>query len=142
MTERVLVPMDGAEPSERALEYALSTHGDDELVVLHVVGLVESADQVDALSGDRLARHERAMETAEEVFEFARRRAEETDADLTTALEYGPPSRVVPEYAGERGFDHVVIGDHGEAGARQILLGSVAEEVVRRSPVTVTVVRE
>ncbi len=38
MISRILVPMDGSEMSERALEYALEVHPNTEITVLHVVG--------------------------------------------------------------------------------------------------------
>ncbi|MFW6265865.1 MAG: universal stress protein, partial [Halanaeroarchaeum sp.] len=44
-------------------------------------------------------------------------------------------------YVEETDVDHVVIGSHGRSGVGRILLGSVAERVVRRSPTPVTVVR-
>ena len=43
--------------------------------------------------------------------------------------------------AGEAAYDHVVLGSHGREGVSRIVLGSVAEHVVRMSPVPVTVVR-
>jgi nucleotide-binding universal stress UspA family protein len=48
---------------------------------------------------------------------------------------------VIVTYADENDVDHVVLGSHGRKGLTRVLLGSVAEAVVRRSPVPVTVVR-
>jgi nucleotide-binding universal stress UspA family protein len=55
--------------------------------------------------------------------------------------EIGRPSRAIVEYAEEHDIDHIVMGSHGRSGVTRILLGSVAETVVRRSPVPVTIVR-
>ena len=49
------------------------------------------------------------------------------------------PKKIIPDRAAEH--DAVYIGGHGRTGAARILLGSVAESVVRRSPVPVTVVK-
>jgi len=60
---------------------------------------------------------------------------------VETATEVGQPSRTIVAYAQEHDLDHVVIGSYGRKGLSRVLLGSVAELVVRRSPVPVTVVR-
>jgi len=56
-------------------------------------------------------------------------------------MRVGRPARAIEECAEEAAVDHVVIGSHGRDGIARILLGSVAETVVRRSPVPVTAVR-
>jgi len=43
--------------------------------------------------------------------------------------------------AEEGAFDHVVVGSHGRTGVSRIILGSTAENVIRRSPVPVTIAR-
>jgi len=45
------------------------------------------------------------------------------------------------EFAHEGDCDHVIIGSHGREGILRVLLGRVAETVVRRAPMPVTVVR-
>jgi nucleotide-binding universal stress UspA family protein len=59
----------------------------------------------------------------------------------TAILRQGRPDDVLPEVAAEIGADLVVIATHGRTGIRRFLLGSVAEHVVRRSPVSVLVTR-
>lgn len=78
---------------------------------------------------------------AEEVFEDARETAEEHDKEVETVLEFGEPADVILEYVEDEGVDRVVMGSHCRTGAERFLLGSVAEKVVRRSPVPVTIVR-
>lgn len=137
----LLVPMDGHAPSETALEYALSEFPDARITVLYVIGVVDSESEADRVSGYRAERYEREREAAMDCFETVERYAAEAEhAAVSTEIGYGPPSRTIPEYAD--GFDGVVMGEHGQSGARQILLGSVAETVVRRAPVPVTVVRD
>lgn len=52
----------------------------------------------------------------------------------------GEPVRVLLQLARERGYDLVVMGTHRRAGAARVLLGSVAEAVVRDCPCPVLVV--
>ncbi|MEJ2371716.1 MAG: universal stress protein [Gemmatimonadales bacterium] len=52
------------------------------------------------------------------------------------------PAPVILEYAEEQGVDMIVMGTHGRRGLRHLLLGSVAEEVVRMADCPVLTVRE
>jgi nucleotide-binding universal stress UspA family protein len=135
----ILVPMDGNPPSEAALDYALAEFPNADITVVHVIGVVDTAEQAQRASGDRRERLERAQAEAEALFEGVQRRAAEAGVDVATETAFGPPSRTIPDLADD--FDRVVMGEHGQSGARRILLGSVAETVVRRAPVPVTVVR-
>lgn len=63
------------------------------------------------------------------------------DVPVESVHEVGHPARVIVDYARREDIDHVVIGSHGREGVSRLLLGSVAEKVVRRSPVPITVVR-
>lgn len=53
----------------------------------------------------------------------------------------GVPKARIPEIAGERGADLLVVGSHGRTGLVHLLLGSVAEAAVRHAPCDVWVVR-
>lgn len=139
MVSRVLVAMDGSEAGERTLEYALETHPDAEITVLHVVGGpstmgAEAAGL--ALSEDP---GETADELAQEVFERAREIAAEHDVEIETEVRMGHAVGVIIDRAGS--YDTVVIGAHSGSVADRLFVGNVAEKVVRRAPVPVTVVR-
>jgi nucleotide-binding universal stress UspA family protein len=60
---------------------------------------------------------------------------------VRTAIREGSPAREIVDFAVERGCDVVVMGTHGRSGVDRLLLGSVAERVVRSSPVPVLTVR-
>ena len=53
----------------------------------------------------------------------------------------GSPIAHIVEYAKETGSDLIVMGTHGRSGFSHLLLGSVAENVVRRAPCSVLTVR-
>jgi nucleotide-binding universal stress UspA family protein len=61
--------------------------------------------------------------------------------EVDTVLRRGDADDVIPEVAAEVAADLVVVSTHGRTGIRRFLLGSTAEHVVRRSPVTVLVAR-
>lgn len=139
MIERVLVPMDDSELSERALRYALDVHRDADVTVLHVVG--EPSRMMGAATGIALADNseERIQELSAEVFDRAQKIAEEHDAAIDTMSEVGSAARRIVERAED--FDVVVIGTHGGSLADRLLVGNVAKSVFQHSPVPVTVVR-
>jgi nucleotide-binding universal stress UspA family protein len=53
----------------------------------------------------------------------------------------GKAQDVLAALAGDGGYDLMVVGTHGRTGVRRLVLGSVAEHVVRASPTSVLVVR-
>jgi nucleotide-binding universal stress UspA family protein len=53
----------------------------------------------------------------------------------------GTPASAIIEFAGGRGVDLIVMGTHGRGGMSHLLLGSVAERVVRTAPCPVLTVR-
>ena len=82
-----------------------------------------------------------AEERTQKVLDEAEARAAEHDVTVTAETVIGMPSRAIVEWAENNDIDGIVIGSHGRKGVTRVLLGSVAESVVRRSPVPVTVVR-
>ncbi|WP_306054681.1 universal stress protein [Natronococcus wangiae] len=141
MVSRVLVPMDGSEMSERALEYALEVYPDAEVTVLHVVGepspLWAEATSL-ALADDLEAA---AEEHAQSVFDRAREIADAADgnAQFDTDVQLGHPVRAILDRADDYGT--VVIGSHGGDLVDFLYIGNVARKIVNRSPVPVVVVR-
>ncbi|AHF99004.1 universal stress protein [Halostagnicola larsenii XH-48] len=139
MISRVLVPVDESEMATYALEYALEAYPEADITALHVVGVPSSmwgeASGI-ALSDDL---EEAAKEHARTVLEGARETAGAYDAELATDIELGHPVRAILERAD--GFDTIVIGAHSGTLSERLFVGNVAEKIVRRSPVPVTVVR-
>ncbi|AKH98412.1 universal stress protein [Halanaeroarchaeum sulfurireducens] len=136
----VLVPLDGSEQSWNALEFAAEEFPSATVHVLHVIDPVEAGYTATAtVPGYTEEWYEQAQERADELFQQAE---EELGAEsMKSATEVGRPSRVIVDYAEEHGVDQIVMGSHGRSGVSRILLGSVAEAVVRRSPMPVTIIR-
>ncbi|GAA0645534.1 universal stress protein [Salarchaeum japonicum] len=139
---KILVPIDSSQQSTDALEYALEEFQSDDITLIHVIDPIEAGYTAQAtVPGYSEEWYEQAQEDAETLFEQAQETADEYGVSLDTVTEVGRPSRTVVDYAEENGFDHIVMGSHGRSGVSRILLGSVAESVVRRSPIPVTIVR-
>lgn len=142
MTQKILVSIDDSAPATAALEYAVPQFNDVELTALHVCSVEKTDESIRqrALKAECEAERNAATELAERLFENARELAEKSGATLSTAIEYGTLSERICAYANEHEIDHIVIGTHGRSGLSRLLLGSVAEGVMRRSSVPVTVV--
>lgn len=136
----VLVPLDDSPQSMEAFEHAIEQFPEARLTLITVIDPIEVGYSAEVVlpSGEWF---EAATDAAEERFETARAAVEDRELELETAIEVGRPARVIVDYADDHGVDHVVMGSHGRSGVARVLLGSVAETVVRRSPVPVTVVR-
>ena len=134
----VLVPYDGSRPAQQAVEYAVDNWGDHRLVLLRVIEAADGSLEagVDMLK-ERLkeSRDEGAAELSDDLLETLA----DVDYDVETVV--GKPAREIVEYAETNDIDGIVIGSHGRTGASRVLLGSVAQTVVRRAPTPVTVVR-
>lgn len=139
MGTRILVPTDGSAQSEQAIEYALTTFSDAEFVVFHVL------DPSERFSGDAAIEYDRIDELLEtddhESLERAKELAERHDRTITVETRIGSPATKIVEFTEANEIDQIVIGSRGRSGLARVLLGSVAETVVRRAPVPVTVVR-
>ncbi|PSQ58448.1 MAG: universal stress protein UspA [Halobacteriales archaeon SW_9_67_25] len=144
MVERVLVPVDGSEPSDHACEFVFEEFPDATMVLLHVINPAEAGYTAQrALPAASEEWYDRQQDRAEEHLDEIEARAIEHGVDTERVIETGKPARCIVSIAEDEGVnvDHVVMGSHGREGVSRVLLGSVAETIVRRSPVPVTVVR-
>lgn len=137
----ILVPYDGSKPAQKALERAIEVADGEEIVLLRVVELADG--MLDAgvdLLQERIKelRDEESVDLSAELTDLL----ESTDVAVRTETVAGKPAREIVAFAeDDEDVSHIVIGSHGRPGVSRVLLGSVAETVVRRAPTTVTVVR-
>lgn len=138
----LVVPTDFSEPCEAALEYAvnLAKHLHTKIFLLHSLDqpLIESP-QGDMISFAGMA--ERAMLSARKQLDDTVARLSSDAIEISSLLGQGEPRQVILAAANEVGADLIVMGTHGRRGLMHTLLGSVAEGVVRTSPVPVLTVR-
>lgn len=133
----ILVPIDGSDQSDAALDHAvdLARHHGSEVHLLYVADTnrdslsMQGGRIVDALEreGDRIV-----SEAVERV---------EAGIDVVDTVETGDPVETILDYAGSVGADLVVMGTHGRRGLDRYLLGSTTERVIRASPIPVLAIR-
>jgi nucleotide-binding universal stress UspA family protein len=117
----ILHPTDFSETSEHAFRLAcsLARERGARLVVLHVVPTSLSAEQ-------------RGFgEDIEE--ELSRVSMPDANVDVERRLEEGDPTRVILRVARELNSDLIVLGSHGRTGFGRLLMGSVAEQLLREA---------
>lgn len=148
MVNNVLVPTDGSEQADGAFEFALETFPEAEITVLYALDPPETGYRTGKERGtqhpdsDFQTRVKEHTEFLEEYVESGDKAGVVVTPDHTVAYERGREARAILDYLDDhQQFDLVVMGSHGRTGASRILLGSVAEAVVRRAPIPVTVVR-
>jgi nucleotide-binding universal stress UspA family protein len=143
MFDTVVIATDGSESAERAVRMALDL-ADRFHATIHAIYVVDSGElraspeEYQDDLGD-------ALEAAGgEALSFVEERAtdEAVDPDVITAVREGDPAEELIDYAEETDADVIATGTRGRHGDHAFLLGSVAEAVVRRSPVPVLTVRQ
>ena len=141
MGARILLPVDQSEQAMAACDLATELFEDGTLVLVHVIDPAEASFSAEtAIPNIPESWYEREKERTDEQFEELDARARESGLQIERKIEVGKPAETIVEMASED-IDHVVMGSHGRQGVSRLLLGSVAENVVRRSPVPVTVAR-
>jgi len=148
MAPQILVPVDGSPLSKKALSVALEEHPESTIRLLHVIDPTEPGYSYVSLGVDAYdtPRHgsdewyDCAEEFAQEVFDEAREQASD-ETELTTETLVGRPDREIVRYIETHDIDHVIVGSHGRDRKSLALVGGVAEAVVFRSPVRVTLVK-
>jgi nucleotide-binding universal stress UspA family protein len=140
----VLVATDFSEPSEAAVRYgrALADAFDAALHVMHVVP--DSMALPWATMADGLAMADVQKQWEREAQERLVQLIPGDDplgARVTFLTRAGDPVRQIVGYAAEQGIDLIVLGTHGRGPVAHMLMGSVAERVVRGAPCPVLTVR-
>ncbi|MFW6067891.1 MAG: universal stress protein [Myxococcota bacterium] len=144
--QRILIPIDFSECSEHALELAANLAGKigADAVAVHVIApptdyLPMARELWGAGAKDRLS--EQAQAKAERDLEaFRQRQPEEVREAVRFKIEKGVPyDRILQDVEREH-FDMIVVGSRGRNAADRILMGSVAERLVRHAPCPVLVV--
>jgi nucleotide-binding universal stress UspA family protein len=127
--ETILHPTDFSEPSEQACRLACSLARDRgaRLIVLHIVPASLSAEQKGF-----------GEEIADELNQFA---IPDAGVHVERRLEEGDPVEVILRVARETNSGLIVMGSHGRTGLSRLLMGSVAEHVLRRADCPVLTVK-
>jgi universal stress protein A len=141
----ILAPTDFSEHSARALRYAcrLAERLGSELRLLHVLSEILPAGPdpllMPVMPTEYYTESEgKAHETLERMLDSTWGRP----ASVVTAVQWGSPVETIVRYALDNRVDLIVIATHGRTGLSHVLLGSVAERIVREAPCPVLTIRD
>jgi nucleotide-binding universal stress UspA family protein len=148
MFRTILVPTDFSACSDAALRLAakMAASSGARLHVLHAVELSggltpETLIQPEGKE-ERVTVNEFMRGTTEPRMDEQLERAVGTGVPHTCGIAFGKPADAVLRAAKELGADLLVVGTHGRTGLKALVMGSVAEAIVRRAEVPVLTVRQ
>lgn len=134
--QRILVPVDFSDCSNKALQYAIpfAKQFGAELVLLHVVQPYPAVPEIGPVEVETIQDGRRELDALRQTVPEAIR--------SSVSLRTGDPSLEITRTAAELAADLIIISTHGHKGLTRMLLGSTTEKVVRRAPCPVLIVRE
>jgi len=135
---KVLVPVDFSDVSLKAVEEALQMVADpSDIHLIHVMPMLAPAEPGviwNAIDDESREKHVREA--------LAERLTDDKFAAVNIEVAIGDPGHEIAEYAKETGVDLIVLPSHARTGISRLLVGSVAERVVRLAHCPVLVLRE
>ncbi len=148
----ILAAYDGSAHGDRALEYACQLGSWNEGSVTAVYAVqpdIYDAAKSDGLSNLSEEYRRQVLETideaerrGQELLERAETVAAETDCErIDTTLVYGDPANEIVAYAEKNAFDTIVVGHREREERPAFPIGSVAQAIIERASVPVTVTR-
>lgn len=143
MFKKIAVALDGSDCAEQAFEVALKLAETEhaELGICSVVdpitvaGTAPPSPAMDIVIGDM----ERG---ARELVQHAVQKAQKIGLAASGEMLCGVPTFQILNYTQQFGADAIVMGTHGRAGLKRLLMGSVAETVLREATVPVIIMHE
>lgn len=139
---RILVPVDFSENSRKAVTYAtaFARQFGATVTLLHVVQVNYAYGELGAIDFSSLEREMRTGAQKELAALIDTLRA--TGLTAEAILREGSPVKIIAEVAREIAADLLIVSTHGYTGLKHVLMGSIAEHVVRYAPCPVLVVRQ
>ncbi len=146
MFNRILVPTDFSPTSDAALDYAgvLAEKFGGTLHLLHVLEdpFMTAAAASEAYIPEAPEVRAALLRDAESRLAHRIRPSLTGYRSATSEVIMGTGAKAIVDYAAEHAMSLIVMGTHGRGGMAHLLLGSVAERVVRTAPCPVLTVRE
>ena len=139
----LLVPTDFSEASNRAVEYAfgLAQTCGAKLTFLHVVELPSYLNDGHAPTNQRATLQHHLASQAQGELARLLANSPGTRVEIARQVVVGVPSQTITETAAAEHVDLIVMATHGRTGFSDLVMGSVAERVVRTAPCPVLTLR-
>jgi len=152
LIQKILVPLDGSELADKALDLALdqAQRYSADIVLLSVVpplmipttaepnigGAIVSPETVAEIEEGTEAHHRKILSEA-----IRKSKKSKPGVKISSKLAKGNVADRILETAKEGNFDMIIMGSHGLSGFKAFLLGSVSNQVVHKAPCPVLIVK-
>ncbi len=151
MYKKILVPLDGSELAECALNHVKKLFKDGpngEVVLLYAVNIelpwreLSAEDPGYVITFDYNALKKTFVDKAKKYISGVQSRLSSEGIKVgTEIIESNGPAHTITDYAQRHGIDLIVIATHGYTGMKKMLLGSIALKVLHESNVPVLLIR-
>jgi nucleotide-binding universal stress UspA family protein len=146
---RIVLAVDDSAHSEAAVKAVVTQFrpADTEVCVFHAVEWLRELPQSyrfgegPSYAEDILSKQHQSFENAKQLAARVARQLQAAGFRTTTETPDTDPRHGIIDCAAQRNADLIVMGSHGRRGVERLLLGSVAEAVVRHAPCSVEIVR-
>ncbi len=142
--KKILIPCDFSKPAISAFRYA-SGIAEKGKATIHLINVIELPVLHDTVLMPVLSFESALLKELEEKAEKEFRKiTEKYQAEgirVVTKLLFGSPSQKILEYTKKHSIDLVIMGSHGASGLRELVIGSNAEKLIRKSTVPVLIVK-
>ncbi|QOI95970.1 MAG: universal stress protein [Flammeovirgaceae bacterium] len=142
--KKILVPCDFSEQAVNAFRFAVDV-ADQAKGEVHLVHVIELPVMHDSVLMPVMSFEEALLKELREKAEKEFKKLKDKYAgklSVTSQVIFGATSRMITDYITDNAIELVVMGTKGASGVKEVLIGSNAEKVVRRSPVPVIAIKK
>jgi nucleotide-binding universal stress UspA family protein len=138
----ILVPIDGSKQARRALKYAIKLLNEGfkaEIHIIHIQPIVLPLGELPLIDADLIAQAQ--QEQGEKILKSAGALLNKAAIAYHQHFEIGPIASRIVNYAKKHGCDTIVMGSRGMGALGNLLLGSIASQVIHLAEIPVTLIK-
>jgi universal stress protein A len=141
MYKRILAPLDGSRISEHIVRHVKAIAKGCNVPDVILLRVLEPMTPISESSEEKIqARKKRGFEAARKNLSLIVEELQKEGISPTIDVIEGTPADEILDYIKTKNIDLVIMGTHGRSGVARLMMGSVAEKVVRQSGAPVLVV--
>ena len=146
MYQHILVPLDGSELAEGVLPHLKAIAGGCSVKLVTLVRVVEPLHMYGGLESrfspeERQRLDKETMDIAGTYLEEVAKRLKQDGLEVEIKVLYGKVIEKIADFAAENGVDLVIASTHGTSGVSRMVLGSMADRVLRSVCAPILMVR-
>lgn len=138
---KILVPIDGSEPSLCAAKYAAhlaKLSGNSEITLLYVVDMDKEVSSLEQVMMSGYVPQELKNKGYDILYDLKAKL--DNSLSINISVQIGEPVDIIVDTAKENDFNLIVMGSRGQSTLKNILLGSVSQYVLKHAPCPVLIV--